>query len=125
MLEMNSSSVKIIPKAWGHEEIIANAGFCFKRLVIKKGWRVSYHHHKIKDELFYCESGLVNLRLNGKVKELRPRQWARIRPGDWHSMGAIEDSVLLEASTHDDPQDSFRDPSCLSGRVPINGCCKS
>jgi mannose-6-phosphate isomerase-like protein (cupin superfamily) len=105
-----------VDKLWGHEEIIVNDEFCFKRLVVNKGWRVSYHHHKIKDELFYLEKGLVVIELNTVEYTLGPGQWLRVRPGDWHSFAALADSVLLEASTHDDPSDSYRDPSRLSGR---------
>jgi quercetin dioxygenase-like cupin family protein len=109
--------MEIIDKLWGHEEILANDAFCFKRLVVNKGWRVSYHHHKLKDELFYLESGSITLTINGVTQQLAPRQWRRVLPGNWHSFTALEDSVILEASTHDDPADSYRDSSRLSGRM--------
>lgn len=109
-----------IEKAWGHEEILANDAFCFKRLVLRKGWQVSYHHHKIKDELFYLESGKIRLTMDGRAHLLMPKQWARVRPGTWHSFAGLEDSVILESSTHDDPSDSYRDNSKLSGRI-VNG----
>ena len=84
-----------VKKAWGHEEIVVNDGFCFKRLLIKKGYQVSYHKHKVKDELFYLERGLVRIDRNGTVFLMRPGQWLRIFPGDWHTMAGIEESVLL------------------------------
>ena len=107
----------VVPKLWGHEEIIANDEFCFKRLVLRKGWKVSYHHHQEKDELFYLESGLVVIERDGRPFLLRPRQWLRIRPKQKHSFAGLEDSVLLEASTHDETEDSYREPGRLSGRI--------
>ena len=109
--------MKINYKSWGHEEVLANDGFCFKRLIIKQGWQVSYHHHKIKDELFYLESGKLRMTIDGNVTVMLPRQWERIKPEIWHSFAGLEDSVLLEASTRDDPEDSYRDNSKLSGRI--------
>jgi len=107
----------VVSKAWGHEEILANDDFCFKRLIVKGGWQVSYHHHKIKDELFYLESGEINIEFNNSKITLHPGDWLRVRPGDWHSFAGVADrSVLLEASTHDDPGDSYRNPERLSGR---------
>lgn len=111
------STVKIVPKVWGQEEILANDGFCFKKLIVKKGYQVSYHHHKVKDELFYLESGKIRLTLNGKRYLLLPQRWARVKPGDWHSFAGLEDSVILEASTHDESSDSYRDGAMLSGKM--------
>ena len=111
--------MKLVKKVWGHEEILANDNFCFKRLIVNKGWQVSYHYHKVKDELFYLESGKIRMTIDGKVTVMMPRQWARILPGTWHSFAGLEDSVLLEASTHDAPGDSYRNNSKLSGRMEI------
>lgn len=107
----------VVQKVWGHEEILANDDFCFKRLVIKEGFQCSYHHHKIKDELFYLESGKVTVEKNGVKFVLLPSQWVRVRPGEVHSFGGLCDSVILEASTHDEPEDSYRDPKRLSGKI--------
>ena len=36
-----------VEKVWGHEEWIANNDkYCGKKLVVKKGFRCSMHHHK-------------------------------------------------------------------------------
>ena len=108
---------EMVKKVWGHEEIVVNDGFCFKRLIVHKGWQVSYHHHKVKDELFYLATGHMTIERNGIIFELKPGQWLRVFPGDWHSFAALKNSVLLEASTHDDPADSYRDPNRLSGKM--------
>lgn len=106
-----------VDKTWGHEEIVVNDGFCFKRLIIRAGHRVGLHHHQVKDELFYLESGRLHIELAGVECVLQPQEWLRVRPGTWHTMAALADSVLLEASTHDDPTDSYRDLSRPSGKI--------
>ena len=35
--------------------------YCGKLLFIEKNKRCSWHHHKIKDETFYLQSGLISL----------------------------------------------------------------
>lgn len=110
--------VRRVDKEWGYEEIIANDGFCFKRLHLKRGYRCSLHHHKIKDELFYIESGMVMLECYGKQYFMSPKTWHRVRPGVWHRFAGIEDSVILEASTHDEPSDSYRQEGQSSGKTP-------
>jgi hypothetical protein len=40
-------------KVWGEEQWLVNTGaYCGKRMLLKKGFQCSLHHHKIKDETF-------------------------------------------------------------------------
>ena len=45
-------------KGWGKEVWFWNSEkFCYKHLYINKGKKCSWHYHKIKDEVFYLQSG--------------------------------------------------------------------
>ena len=52
-LEMN-----FVPKGWGFEKwIVNNEEYCGKLLYFAKGKMCSWHYHKLKDEVFYVQSG--------------------------------------------------------------------
>ena len=55
---MTSSPIKHVPKGWGYEKWIVNKEeYCGKLLYFEKGKRCSWHYHKLKDEVFYLQSG--------------------------------------------------------------------
>jgi len=99
-----------VEKVWGFEEIwVNNELYCCKFLHIKKNYRSSYHYHKAKDETFVVFEGEVMLRRQFHVdKVIVPGDVVRIPPNMLHSFEGLLDSVLLEVSTHDTPDDSFR-----------------
>ncbi|HCH46000.1 MAG TPA: hypothetical protein DEV63_16425, partial [Algoriphagus sp.] len=50
--------MKHVDKGWGWERWICNGPeYCGKLLFFNKGKRCSWHFHKIKDEVFYLQSG--------------------------------------------------------------------
>ena len=54
----NSLDIKYVPKGWGFEKWIVNCEeYCGKLLYFVKGKRCSWHYHKLKDEVFYIQSG--------------------------------------------------------------------
>ena len=56
------NNIKFVPKGWGFEKWIVNCEqYCGKLLYIVKGKRCSWHYHKLKDEVFYIQSGRVLL----------------------------------------------------------------
>ena len=98
-----------VEKVWGHEKWIENNDkYCSKILVLHKGYQCSMHYHKIKDETFLIQSGHVRFELNDKIIHMREGNFVRIKPGDKHRFTGIEDSVILEISTHHDEEDSYR-----------------
>lgn len=100
---------KIVEKVWGKEKWIVNTDkYCGKILYLKKGWRCSRHHHRKKDETFYVLDGRVLFELNDKRIELKSDDSIRIKPGDWHRFTGLEDSIIIEFSTHHDDEDTFR-----------------
>lgn len=97
-----------VEKPWGHEEIFAlvEGSYVGKLLFVSAGESLSlqYHHHK--DETIALVSGHVEIDLGPAADALRavtlsPGDSVHVPPGLLHRLRAIEDSVLVEASTAD------------------------
>ena len=55
-----SLPINFVPKGWGFEKWIVNCDkYCGKLLYFVKDRRCSWHYHKIKDEVFYVQSGKI------------------------------------------------------------------
>jgi len=108
---------KIVQKAWGHEEWIVNRQYCGKKLVLKKGFRCSMHHHKNKDETFYITKGQVLIEVDGKSKVMMPGDSILIMQLTKHRFTGLEDSEIIEFSTHHEDEDSYRDE--VSGQIEL------
>lgn len=51
-------------KGWGFEQWLANSNlYCGKLLVVHKDLRCSIHFHKLKDETFYIQDGIIIMRV--------------------------------------------------------------
>tara|TARA_Y100000034_G_C6898257_1_gene414635 strand:+ start:145 stop:1881 length:1737 start_codon:yes stop_codon:yes gene_type:complete len=103
------SDIKKVDKVWGSEEWIVNRDYCGKILNLNKGFRCSIHHHKEKDETFYVLEGQVLLEVDGEKKVLNVGDKYLIEPGQKHRFTGIENSKILEFSTHHEDSDSYRD----------------
>ena len=111
-----SSPIKHVSKGWGYEKWIVNKPeYCGKLLFLKKDKRCSWHYHKIKDEVFYLQSGKLLVKYSEqddieKAQEmiLEPGQNFHVYIGLRHQMLAIEDSELFEFSTQHFDEDSHR-----------------
>ena len=103
-------------KGWGYELWIVNKEeYCGKLLFFKKGKKCSWHHHKIKDEVFYLQSGKMRVKFShgDSLEEafeiqLEPGQNFYVPTGLRHQMIALEDSELFEFSTQHFDSDSHR-----------------
>ena len=118
----SSQLVKIVDKEWGHEEWIANtSAYCGKKLVFKSGHQCSMHHHKIKDETFYIQSGIVVLDTEfGSTTERRIMEEGdtmHIVPTMWHRITALTNAEVLEFSTFHMDEDSYR--KSTSGKADL------
>tara|TARA_R110002096_G_scaffold324088_1_gene518158 strand:- start:424 stop:795 length:372 start_codon:yes stop_codon:yes gene_type:complete len=108
--------IKFVKKGWGYEKWIINKSeYCGKLLFFSAGKKCSWHHHKIKDEVFYLQSGKMIVRYsdqdnleNADEIMLEPGMNFHIYPGLRHQMEAIEDSELYEFSTEHFDEDSYR-----------------
>ena len=99
-------------KYWGSIETIVNAEYTGKRLFFRKGQHSSLHFHCAKIETYFIHSGCLLLRLRAGRGEdrwfvLPAGSTLDIPPGLMHQSGAIEDTVIIEISTHDEDSDSF------------------
>lgn len=126
----------VVPKKWGYEKIIINADeYCGKILVIYPNKMASsVHFHKRKKETFYVLSGCVEVQFWKCFK-----QYGSLDISDWQletrsSMPAgmaitiepmlahrfwtrKEISQIIEFSTHDVEEDSYR--LIESGPAPV------
>jgi mannose-6-phosphate isomerase len=98
--------VTVVPKPWGHETIWAHTErYAAKILFIKAGHKLSIQYHNRKDETVYLLSGeiLYSVDTDGALRDvgLRPGESFRVTPGTVHTMEAVTDCQLLEASTPD------------------------
>lgn len=109
---------KEVPKVWGREIWIVNRSYCGKILMLNKGFRCSMHHHKLKDETFYASKGKVLLEIGMKKHVMLPGDSMLIKPYQKHRFTGLEDSEIIEFSTHHDDSDSYRDE--VSGKVDLN-----
>ena len=111
--------VKVVNKEWGREEwLVNNEKYCLKKLYVNEGKMCSYHCHKNKDETFFINKGHIILRLGEEFRKLREGDAIRIEPNTYHSFGGLEDTVILEVSTHHEDSDSYRMKGQLSGDIP-------
>jgi quercetin dioxygenase-like cupin family protein len=109
----------IHPKLWGEEVWIVNMpDYCGKILRLKKGFRCSIHYHRVKDETFHVTRGAVLMEIDGTVRLLTEGMTQRIPRGCKHRFTGIEESEMIEFSTHHDELDSYRETE--SGEVPRN-----
>ncbi len=108
--------IKFVPKGWGFEKWIVNCEeYCGKLLYIVKGKKCSWHFHKLKDEVFYVQTGKVLLRYskNSDIKKanvtiLEKGDHFHIYRGLCHQIEALEDTELFEFSTQHFDSDSHR-----------------
>lgn len=108
--------IKHVAKGWGYEKWIVNKEeYCGKLLFFNKGKKCSWHFHKVKDEVFYLQSGKMLVRYSwfDKIEECReliltPGMNFHIPQGLRHQMEALEDCELFEFSTQHFDEDSYR-----------------
>ena len=116
-LEMKTSlEMTFVPKGWGFEMwIVNNKKYCGKLLYFVKGKKCSWHYHKIKDEVFYIQSGKIMV-LYSEQDDIQKAEKIILEPGDnfhvytglRHQMIALQDTELFEFSTEHFDEDSYR-----------------
>jgi len=111
-----SLPINFVPKGWGFEKWIVNCEqYCGKLLYFAKDKRCSWHYHKIKDEVFYVQSGKILVKYSDD-EDLDKAQEIILERGDnfhvctglKHQMIALEDTELFEFSTQHFDSDSYR-----------------
>jgi len=109
---------KEVEKVWGKELWIVNRSYCGKKLILNKGFRCSMHYHENKDETFYILKGKVLIEIGNKKQIMLPGDSAWIPPGAKHRFTGLENSEIMEFSTHHEDSDSYRDDA--SGKVDLD-----
>jgi len=97
---------KRIEKPWGYELVWAHSDrYCGKLLFVRAGEQLSLQFHNRKDETIYVHEGRIEIEISApgdRIPEsevVGPGSAFHIRPGMIHRWRALEDSVVLEAST--------------------------
>lgn len=115
----------LLKKDGGSELWIQNNDkYCGKILRINKGKKFSIHFHKEKEETFFLSKGKIELRWTDNydpnnfnldnfissltIEFLNPGDAFHLPPGRIHQIYALEDSEIIEFSTHHKDEDSFR-----------------
>ena len=97
--------VKRIDKPWGYEIIFAlSEKYCGKLIFVRAGEQLSLQFHRVKDETIYVHSGRIELEIGDPggtldAEVVGPGHSFRLKPGVVHRWRALEDSIVLEAST--------------------------
>jgi len=101
--------MKKVQKVWGNELWLANTDkYCGKILNVNNGHCCSIHYHKNKDETFYILEGKIRLELFGETITLKEGESIRLQPYSLHRFCALENSKIIEISTHHEDSDSYR-----------------
>jgi len=100
------STVLRVEKPWGHEEHFAlvDGLYCGKALHVNAGHALSLQYHEQKEETVAVQSGRLLFEVGHpdaplESFELLPGEAVHLLPGTRHRMTALEDTVVLEAST--------------------------
>ena len=99
MKTSSTEEIKFVPKGWGFEKWIHNSElYCGKLLYFVKGKKCSWHYHKLKDEVFYVQSGRIKVYF-GDSDDINEANTCILGPGD---------TELFEFSTQHFDSDSHR-----------------
>ena len=90
-------------KVWGETELVLQTPFVeFHRIWIKAGGFCSTHKHEFKWNMFYVTSGKLQIHVHKNdydlvdTTELGPNEWTTVKPGEFHSFEAIDDTLAFE-----------------------------
>ncbi len=98
-------SPRRVEKPWGWELVWAEADtYVGKLLFVRAGESLSLQYHEQKDESWLVHDGRARLELGdvgGELEtvEIGPGDAFHFRPGTVHRVTAIEDTLVIEAST--------------------------
>jgi mannose-6-phosphate isomerase-like protein (cupin superfamily) len=106
---------KVVEKGWGQELwIVNNDKYCGKILKFNSGSKFSMHYHVDKEETFYVLKGHLVLKYydlsnaEEKIEHIYCGDVVDIPQYNPHKIEALEDSSIIEISTHHEDSDSYR-----------------
>ena len=109
------TNYKEVKKEWGKEICLVNRDYCGKKLILNKGFRCSMHFHKNKDETFYILTGKVLMEIGNKKYIMLPGHSILIEPNTKHRFTGLEDSEIMEFSTHHEDSDTYKLEETIPG----------
>ena len=90
-------------KVWGETELVLQTPFVeFHRIWIKAGGYCSTNKHEFKWNMFYVTSGKLQIHVHKNdydlvdTTELGPNEWTTVKPGEFHSFEAVDDTLAFE-----------------------------
>lgn len=90
---------KRVKKPWGGYVVFEKTdAYWVKKLVVKKGARLSLQSHEDRYEMWVVLSGRITATREKEEQELGPGETVRIGRGERHRIEGVEDSVVLEAA---------------------------
>jgi mannose-6-phosphate isomerase-like protein (cupin superfamily) len=104
-LDRFAHAVERVEKPWGYEIVFARTdAYGAKVLFVRKGEQLSLQFHRRKDEVIYVHAGRIELEIGDPggaldVEVVGPGKAFHLKPGVVHRWRALEDAVVLEAST--------------------------
>lgn len=113
---LTTENHKYVPKGWGYELWIANSEkYCGKLLYILKDKQLSWHYHKLKDEVMYVQEGAIIITY-GTDEDILKAETIKLEPGDSfhipvgliHRISAVKTAQVFEFSTEHFDSDSYR-----------------
>lgn len=105
------------PKIWGHEIVLYNGAYCCKLLVYDAVRTSSQHYHEKKHETFVVIRGTFDIEwymlddpTTKGAQRFGPGAALVLEPRTVHLVKCLsrEGGTIVEASTHDDPDDCVR-----------------
>ena len=94
-------------KPWGYELLYAlTPKYAGKIIFVKKGHRLSFQYHEVKDETMYIQHGQAVMTMEGddgtpKDSIVSAGDSIHISPYTKHRIKALEDTTILEVSTYE------------------------
>ena len=96
-VEKIRTDVHLAYKSWGTYRVIdAGDGYLTVKAMIKKGSRMSYHSHELRDETWTVLSGTGKTVIDGMEQKVRPGDVVTIAAGCKHTIIADTDLTVLE-----------------------------
>ena len=86
---------------------VINRDYCKKILILMPGQTNPEHHHKIKEESFFCVYGDIEITVDGKISHLVPGEIAVIPRGKKHVIFSRNGAVVEEISSSSLASDSY------------------
>ena len=136
--ECKVGPITYVNKGWGYENFISPQGWMCKAgeifvyhcpqekeeqklivdtvklLYIEKNKELSYHYHLSKSEFFFATLGQIQVTISGRDSKkyrfiMKEQDKIFVPKGFAHTMKGLEEkNILLEVSTLDKPEDSYR-----------------